>query len=120
MSRRHRTQIFFGVVALVAIGMLFLLLQTTTTWPWYYTWPIAASVVAFVCYALDKVMAKANTVRIPEAALHFQALVGGAVGALLGMLLFRHKSNFRTHPLFLPVIFLGAAIWGLIIYQMAR
>jgi len=120
MSRRHRTQLVFAVMAIVATAGLFLTLHTTTTWPWYYTWPIAASVVAFVCYALDKGMAKANTVRIPEAALHFQALVGGAVGALLGMLLFRHKSNFRTHPLFLPVIFFGAAIWGLIIYQMTR
>jgi uncharacterized membrane protein YsdA (DUF1294 family) len=120
MSRRHRTQITFGIVAIIATAVLFLLLQTTTTWPWYITWPLAASVVAFVCYALDKGMAKANTARIPEAALHFQALVGGAVGALLGMVVFRHKRNFRAHPLFLPVIFLGATIWGLIIYQMTR
>ena len=120
MSRRHRTQLNFGVVALIATGMLFVVFQTTTAWPWYYTWPLAASVVGFFCYAIDKGMAKVNTVRIPEAVLHFQALIGGAVGTLLGMVVFRHKRNAHAHPLFLPVIFVGAAIWGIVIYQMTR
>ncbi len=120
MSRRHRTQLTFAIVAIVATAVIFLLLRTTTSWPWYFAWPVAASVVAFVCYAVDKGMAKVNTVRIPEAALHLLALIGGAVGALLGMLVFRHKSNFRAHPLFLPVIFAGIAIWVFVIYQMTR
>ncbi len=120
MSRRSRTQLSFSVAAIVATGALFLALHTATTWPWYYTWPIAASVVAFVAYASDKGMAKVNTARIPEAALHFLALIGGAAGALLGMFVFRHKRNYRAHPLFLPVIFIGAVLWSFVIYQMTR
>ena len=120
MSRRYRTQLIFGVVAAVAIVALFLVLQTTTTWPWYYTWPLAATVVAFFTYAMDKGMAKANTVRVPEVVLHLLALVGGFTGALVGMFLFRHKSNFRAHPLFLPIIILGGALWGFIIFQMTQ
>ena len=86
MSRRYRTQLIFGVVAAVAIGALFLVLQTTTTWPWYYTWPLAATVVAFFTYAMDKGMAKANTVRVPEVVLHLLAL--GAAQRLHACLLY--------------------------------
>ena len=120
MSRGLRTRAVHGVVAAVAVVGLFLLLQATTTWTWYYSWPIAASVVAFVYYGIDKGLAKANTARVPEVVLHLLALIGGFAGALIGLLLFRHKSNFRAHPLFVPIIIVGGALWGYIIYQMTR
>jgi uncharacterized membrane protein YsdA (DUF1294 family) len=120
MSRGVRTRLGHALVAALLAAALFLLLNFTTTWPWYASWLLAASVVAFVYYGIDKGLAKANTSRVPEAVLHVLALMGGFAGALLGMLVFRHKSNFRAHPLFIPIIIAGAALWGFLLYQLTR
>jgi uncharacterized membrane protein YsdA (DUF1294 family) len=120
MSRRFRYQIVFGLLAALAFSALYLVFQYTTSWAWYWCQVVAASIVAFVFYAVDKGLAKAHTGRVPEVILHLLALMGGFGGALLGMLVFRHKSNFRAHPLFLPVIFVSAVIWGFLIYQVTR
>lgn len=53
---------------------------------------------------LDKYKAIENLWRIPERALLGVALVGGSLGTLVGMYLFRHKTR---HPIFsigLPVL----------------
>lgn len=118
MSHRFRYQYLFGGLAAVAVVGLFLLMWFTTEWPWYFSWPIAAGIVAFVFYGMDKGLAKANTKRVPEVVLHLLSLLGGFVGALLGMFVFHHKSNYRAHPLFLPIIVVSAVLWGFIIYWM--
>ena len=74
--------------------------------------------MAFIFYGADKALAKTNAKRVPEVVLHLLALAGGFVGALVGIFAFRHKSNFRAHPLFLPIIFISAGLWGFIIYRM--
>ena len=53
---------------------------------------IGLSVLALVLYALDKEKAKSDSCRIPESVLLGVGFFGGAVGALLGMYLFRHKT----------------------------
>ncbi len=106
----------FGGLAAVGSLALFLVLTSSTTWSWYWSWLLAAGIVAFAIYGYDKVSAKAGAGRVPEALLHLLALAGGFAGALLGMLAFRHKTNFRAHPLFLPLIILGGVLWGAIIY----
>lgn len=120
MTRRYRYQIFFGVVAAIGSFAIFLFLDNATNWPWYFSWLMAASAVAFIFYAVDKGLAKANAIRVPEVVLHILALAGGAVGALLGMLALRHKRNFRAHPLFLPIILIGIGIWGVLIYRLMQ
>jgi uncharacterized membrane protein YsdA (DUF1294 family) len=118
LTRRYRYQTLFGGLAGAALVALFLALWFATDWPWYYSWPIAATAVAFIFYGADKALAKTNAKRVPEVVLHLLALAGGFVGALVGMFAFRHKSNFRAHPLFLPIIFISAGLWGFIIYRM--
>lgn len=51
------------------------------------------SVVAFFAYGLDKRKAKKKKWRTSEAVLLGLGFFGGAVGALLGMNLFRHKTK---------------------------
>jgi len=41
-----------------------------------------ASLLAFLAFAIDKMLAKMNAWRIPEAVLLWLALLGGAAGAL--------------------------------------
>lgn len=54
---------------------------------------LAASLVAFVAYALDKSAARKDRRRTPERSLHFFALAGGWPGALAAQGLLRHKSR---------------------------
>lgn len=52
----------------------------------------------------DKRRAKRLAYRIPESTLFATALIGGSVGTLLGMFLFRHKTKKRCFLIGLPVI----------------
>ena len=65
------------------------------------------SVLAFVLYGVDKGRAKRNRWRIKESVLLGVSFLGGAVGALLGMQAFRHKTK---HRYFGFVVFLGL-VW---------
>lgn len=66
----------------------------------------AISIVAFIPYGADKAKAKRNAWRIPEKVLLGFSFLGGAVGGILGMLLFRHKTK---HWYFWVVNILGLA-----------
>lgn len=51
------------------------------------------NLVTMVCFLVDKARAAGRSSRIPEATLLGLALVGGSLGALLGMYLVRHKTQ---------------------------
>ncbi len=57
---------------------------------------VAANVVTFLLYGLDKARARRGAWRISERTLLTAAFAGGCVGALLGMQLFRHKPRHMT------------------------
>ncbi|MBK6630348.1 MAG: cold shock and DUF1294 domain-containing protein [Betaproteobacteria bacterium] len=54
---------------------------------------LAASILAFLAYALDKSAARNNRWRTPENTLHLFGLIGGWPGALAAQKMFRHKSS---------------------------
>ncbi len=51
------------------------------------------SIVAFILYSADKKKAQKNKWRIKEATLLGFGFFGGAIGALSGMKIFRHKTK---------------------------
>ena len=51
------------------------------------------SLVAFILYGVDKRKAKKGAWRIPEAVLLNFGFFGGAIGAMIGMKAFRHKTK---------------------------
>jgi uncharacterized membrane protein YsdA (DUF1294 family) len=69
------------------------------------------SVLALLLYAGDKKKAKKKRWRIPEKLLLGVGFFGGAVGALLAMQLFRHKTR---HWYFWVVNLLGLA-WQVVL-----
>ena len=69
-----------------------------------YLYLIAINVVAFLAFGLDKLKAKADAWRIPEKTLLGLAVIGGSVGAILGMRTFRHKTRHKKFSVGLPVI----------------
>lgn len=64
---------------------------------------LTVNLTAFILYGADKMKAKRNAWRIPEATLIAFAVIGGAVGALLGMYLFRHKTRHIKFLLTVPI-----------------
>lgn len=71
----------------------------------------AASLIALLLYGWDKAAARRGARRVPESRLLLLGLLGGAPGALAGMLLFRHKTRqFRFWAVNLLGLLLLAAL----------
>ena len=69
---------------------------------------------AFLLMLVDKLKAKKNRWRIPERTLFGSALLGGSIGAILGMYIFRHKTKHLSFTLGMPAILIAQialAIW---------
>lgn len=64
----------------------------------------AINLVGFILMAIDKSKARRNKWRIPEATLFLFAIFGGSVGCILGMQLFRHKTQKPAFYIGMPVI----------------
>ena len=65
---------------------------------------LAINVVTFFVYGIDKVKAKKGLWRIPEATLLMLAVIGGSIGAWLGMMVWRHKTKHLKFKIGVPVI----------------
>ena len=65
---------------------------------------VVLNVVTFVSYGIDKFKAKHNRWRISEATLLLLAIVGGGLGALLGMKAFRHKTQKPKFTITIPLV----------------
>lgn len=68
----------------------------------YYLLIINAA--AFLLMLADKRKARQNSRRIPEATLMAVGALGGSLGAILGMRIFRHKTRKIKFFLGLPVL----------------
>lgn len=112
--------IIFGLLSLTMGGLAYYLIVTSTTWNPYFVWLLAWSLAACVLHGLDKGLARVRGARVPEAILHLLAAVGGFAGAWLGMALFRHKSNYRKHPLIWAILALSTAGHAVLIYFWLR
>ena len=67
-------------------------------------WLILTNITAFLMFGIDKLKAKADKWRISEKALFIVAIIGGGVGAFLGMQVFRHKTKHTKFVVGIPVI----------------
>ena len=68
------------------------------------------SLAAFAAFGLDKYKAKAGKWRIPERTLFLLALLGGGIGAFLGMKVFDHKTMHKQFVIGIPVIMVIQAV----------
>ena len=82
-----------------------------------YWYLLVINILAFVCYGLDKLKAKRNARRVSERTLLLLALVGGSVGAWLGMLVWRHKTKHAKFRFGVPILLLlqAALYWWIIV-----
>ena len=80
-------------------------------------WLIIMSAVLFIMMGADKKRARRRAYRIPEARLFLFAVLGGAVGGTLGMVVFRHKTKHWTFAVFFPLL---AAVQVFILYKWSE
>lgn len=62
------------------------------------------SLLGFVLMGVDKLLAKLDKRRIPEKTLLSVAAIGGALGAWVAMLLFRHKTKHKAFSWGIPLL----------------
>ena len=65
---------------------------------------IVVNIVTFLVYGIDKWKAKQGSWRISEATLLILAVIGGSIGALLGMKVWRHKTQHKKFKYGVPAI----------------
>lgn len=89
-TRTRATRVGAVVVAVGALAVLGFVLPVPA---WVPVASLAASVVTYVVYAVDKSAARAGRRRVPERMLHVFSLLGGWPGALVAQQFLRHKNR---------------------------
>lgn len=72
---------------------------------WFMYYLLIVNLVTWILYGVDKRKAIKGAWRIPEKTLILSAVIGGSVGALAGMMMFRHKIRKVKFIVGVPVIF---------------
>lgn len=62
------------------------------------------NVITFLVYGIDKLKAKKGKWRIPEATLLLLAVIGGSIGAWLGINVWHHKTMHKKFKYGIPLI----------------
>ena len=70
----------------------------------YLCYILIINLIAFLLFGIDKYKAKNGLWRIPEKVLFLFAILGGSVGALIGMEVFRHKTKHKSFTSGIPAI----------------
>ena len=68
---------------------------------------LIVNVVSLLLMLIDKIKAKRKLWRIPERTLLGVCLIGGSLGGLVGMKLFRHKTLHRSFRYGIPAILMA-------------
>lgn len=75
-----------------------------------FIYVIGINVLTFLVFGIDKWKARKGRWRIPEDTLIWMSIVGGSIGALVGMYLFRHKTQKPKFNLGIPAILVAQAV----------
>lgn len=81
---------------------------------WLAVYLAAINLATFIVYGADKRRARKGKWRVPEKTLFLLPLLGGSVGALLGMQVFHHKTRHWYFVWGIPAILLAQialAVW---------
>ena len=69
-----------------------------------FAYLLMINTAAFLVFGWDKLKAKRDGWRVPEKTLLALAVIGGSVGALIGMRVFRHKTKHWYFKYGMPAI----------------
>jgi uncharacterized membrane protein YsdA (DUF1294 family) len=78
---------------------------------------VIINIVTFIIYGIDKYKAKKGKWRIPENSLIGLAIIGGSIGAYLGMRVWHHKTMHLKFKYGIPLIII---IQLIIVYMFVK
>ncbi|MGP1435393.1 MAG: DUF1294 domain-containing protein [Phocaeicola sp.] len=80
---------------------------------------IIINLITFAIYGIDKWKARYHRWRVSEATLILLAVIGGALGASIGMEIFRHKTQHWKFKILVPLLLVfWIVIIGYLAWQM--
>ena len=85
---------------------------------YFLSYLLIINLITFLLYAIDKRRSMRKAWRIPESVLMGFAAVGGSVGALLAMLLFRHKTKHAKFAVGVPLILVAQIVAAIFFYKL--
>ena len=83
-------------------------------WTVLLVWLAVINLLTFIVYGADTRRARKGKWRVPEKTLFLLPLLGGSIGALLGMRVFHHKTKHWYFVWGIPAILLAQialAVW---------
>ena len=78
---------------------------------------IFMNILAFVLMGQDKYKARHKKWRIPEKTLFLAAILGGSIGSILGMQIFRHKTKHTAFVIGMPCILIIQIILAAVLFM---
>lgn len=81
---------------------------------------ILINLITFIIYGIDKDKARNKQWRIPESTLMLLGLIGGALGGLMAMVIFKHKLSKALFYIGIPLIIIINMISELAILNYLR
>ena len=79
---------------------------------------VAINIIGFFAMWIDKRKAQKGSWRISEQALFYITFLGGGIGTILGMYMFRHKTKKLRFTIGFPVILISEIIlFGYLIFK---
>lgn len=81
-----------------------------------WLWLAAINLAAFLAMGIDKFRASRQKWRIPEKTLFLLAAIGGSLGGICGVYVFRHKTLHKKFTLGFPAILILQIALGILIY----
>jgi len=94
-----------AVIVAIVIGAPFMVLASSSlgaSWAWAFL--LSLNVTTFSLYAYDKAAATKGLMRMPENVFHGLHLLGGTPLALIGQLVFRHKTRKQPFQMIFWII----------------
>lgn len=79
---------------------------------WLALWVLFWSILDYVLMGIDKWKARRERWRVPEKTFFLVALLGGTLGAILGMYAFHHKTRHWYFKWGLPAILVAQIALG--------
>ena len=79
---------------------------------WLAFWVLFWSILDYVLMGIDKWKAKRERWRVPEKTFFLVAILGGSLGAILGMYAFHHKTRHWYFKWGLPAILIAQIALG--------
>lgn len=71
---------------------------------------LCINIIGFLAMGIDKLKAQKGWWRIPEATLMTMCLLGGGIGTIAGMYIFRHKTKKMKFTIGMPTILIAEIV----------